>query len=105
MEIVDPGTPGQKSVEHKYGESWACDGKVLSALDYEKHEVHRTQLPADMQGKFINEGPLPFAFGTKAAPLKARYFLRLNTPPGDTNEIWLDIRPRFEKDPDEFRRG
>jgi TIGR03009 family protein len=97
-EVTDPGTPGQKMVERAYGEHWACDGKVLSALDHEKKEIHRTQLPKEMQGTFITEGPLPFAFGTKAAPLKARYFLRLITPPGDTNEVWLDIRPRFQKD-------
>jgi len=101
-EIVDPGTPGQKKVEHSYGEHWACDGKVLSALDHEKKEDHRTELPKEMQGKFISDGPLPFAFGTKAAPLKARYFLRLITPPGDTNEVWLDIRPRFQKDVTNF---
>ena len=97
-EITNPGTPSQAVVEHKYGEHWACDGKILSAIDHEKKEVHRTKLPPEMQGKFIADGPLPFAFGTKAAPLKARYYLRLKTPPGEANEVWLDIRPRFQKD-------
>jgi TIGR03009 family protein len=103
-EIADPGTPGQKTVKHDYGEHWACDGKILSALDHEKKEDHRTELPKEMQGKFISEGPLPFAFGTKAAPLKARYFLRLVTPPGETKAIWLDIRPRFQKDLTNFKQ-
>lgn len=98
QEVTNPGTPGQKVVKHGYGEHWACDGKILSALDHEKKEVHRTPLPPEMQGKFISEGPLPFAFGTKAAPLKARYYLRLITPPGETKSVWLDIRPRFQKD-------
>ena len=97
-EVVNPGTPSQKSVEKKYGEHWACDGKSLSAVDHEKKEVHVTPLPPEMQGKLITEGPLPFAFGTKAGPLKARYYLRVVTPPNTPNEVWLEIRPRFQKD-------
>lgn len=97
-EVVDPGTPGQKSVEKKYGEHWACDGKTLYAVDHEQKKVHRTKLPPEMQGNLITEGPLPFAFGTKAGPLKARYFLRVVTPPNETEQVWLEIRPRFQKD-------
>jgi TIGR03009 family protein len=98
-EVTNPGTPGQKVVDKKFGEHWACDGNVLSAVDHEKKEVHRTKLPPEMQGKFISEGPLPFAFGTKAAPLKKRYYLRLITPPDkQKDQVWLDIRPRFQKD-------
>ncbi|HEX3999571.1 MAG TPA: hypothetical protein VHX65_13545 [Pirellulales bacterium] len=97
-EVTNPGTPAQKSVERKYGEHWACDGKTLSAVDHEKKEVHVTELPPEMQGNLISEGPLPFAFGTKAGPLKARYFLRVITPPNVSGEVWLEIRPRFQRD-------
>ena len=54
-----------------------------------------------MQGKFISEGPLPFAFGTKAGPLKARYYIRVCTPEDirkTDKEVWLEIVPRFQKD-------
>lgn len=95
-------SPGKfKVVETKYGQHWACDGKTLYAVDHEKKEVHRTKLPPEMQGKFISEGPLPFAFGTKAGPLKARYYIRVCTPKdveAAGKEIWLDIVPRYQKD-------
>lgn len=97
-EISNPGSEKPIITEHNYGEYWACDGKILSAVDDAKKQVHRTKLPPEMQGKFISEGPLPFAFGTKAAPLKARYYLRIITPPDKRDQVWLEIRPRFQKD-------
>ena len=97
-EVKDPGTPAQKSVKRDYGEHWICDGKMLYAIDHEKKEIHRTKLPPEMQGNLITEGPLPFAFGTKAGPLKARYYLRVVTPPNDPKEVWLEIRPRTQRD-------
>jgi TIGR03009 family protein len=102
-EITNPGTPGEKEVKRDYGEHWACDGKILSAVDHSsKRAVHRTKLPPEMQGKFISEGPLPFAFGAKAAPLKARYYLRIITPPDKLGQVWLEVRPRFQKDMTNF---
>jgi TIGR03009 family protein len=67
-------------------------------VDYQKREVHETKLPPEMQGQSITEGPLPFAFGAQAAKLKARYFIRLSTPPNSPGQVWLDIRPKLQKD-------
>lgn len=85
------------------GEWWACDGKSVYAVDVGKKEVTETPLPKEMQGQSITEGPLPFAFGAQAAKLKARYYIRLITPPERAqNEVWLEILPRWRQDAANF---
>ncbi len=85
------------------GEYWACDGKSVYEVDIGKKEVTETPLPKEMQGQSITEGPLPFAFGAQAAKLKARYYIRLITPPANAqNEVWLEILPRLRQDAANF---
>ena len=102
-ETTDPGTPGQKSVEHNYGEHWEFDGTTIAWFDHEKHKVDRMEVLPEMRGNLIVcFAFLPFRFGAAATVLQTRYFVRNITPPNDTNEIWLEIRPRFETDAKTF---
>jgi hypothetical protein len=56
-----------------------------------------------MRGKAITDGPLPFVFGAKAATLKARYWMRDETPKDRIGkEIWLSAYPRFQSDAANF---
>ncbi len=100
------------------GEHWACDGKSIYCVDHQQREVHATKLPPELRGRPITDGPFavclpfffgrvhvppaPFAFGVDAAKLKARYFIRISTPPDSPGQVWLDIRPRLQKDVSDF---
>jgi TIGR03009 family protein len=58
------------------GEHWVCDGKSVFEFQHEKKELVETQLPPEMQGNAIAEGPLPFMFGAKTATIQKRYYIR-----------------------------
>jgi TIGR03009 family protein len=84
---------------------WACDGKMLYSVDNQQKVVEEIDIPPELQGKAITQGPLPFVFGAKAAELKARYFIRPLIPPADrTDEYWLEVRPKFMRDAENFSR-
>ncbi len=85
-------------------EHWACDGKNLYKVDYQQKTVEEIPIPAELQGKGITQGPLPFVFGAKAADLKARYYIRPTTPKDDKDHAWLEIRPKFVRDAQNFSK-
>ncbi len=86
------------------GEYWICDGKSLFQVEEGKKTATETPIPKEMQGQAITQGPLPFVFGAKAAELKARYYIRLTTPETDKENVWLDIRPKFLRDAENFTK-
>ncbi len=55
-----------------------------------------------MRGQAIVDGPLPFLFGAEANKLKARYWMRLEPPPNNT-QIWLVALPKFQTDAADFK--
>lgn len=83
---------------------WACDGKTLYSVDNLQKVVEEIDIPPDLQGKAITQGPLPFVFGAKAAELKARYFIRPVTPADATGQYWLEVRPKYMRDAENFSR-
>ena len=85
-------------------EHWACDGKNLYKVDYQQKTVEEIPIPPELQGKGITQGPLPFVFGAKAADLKARYYIRPTTPKDDKDHAWLEIRPKFIRDAQNFSK-
>jgi TIGR03009 family protein len=86
-------------------EHWACDGKTLYKVDYQQRTVDEIPIPPELQGKGITQGPLPFVFGAKAADLKARYYIRTTPPPaGAVNEYWLEIRPKYIRDAENYSK-
>ena len=86
------------------GEHWVCNGSSIYEFRHPERQLRETKLPPEMQGKAISEGPLPFVFGAKAATLKRRYQMRIITPPGVTDQVWLEALPRFQVDAANFSK-
>lgn len=94
--------PQGAEVEH-----WVTDGTTIFLFNFDESRVEAHALPPQLQGKGIEDGPLPFLFGTEAAKLKHRYWLRLD-PPGTTPEpgqILLEATPKFQADAQNYRRA
>jgi TIGR03009 family protein len=85
-----------------FGEHWVCDGKRIFEFDARNKRVIERQLPPEMQGKAIADGPLPFLFGAKAATIKARYWIRGNAKSGN-GKYWLDAVPKSRQDAQNFK--
>jgi len=97
---------GSFEIEGARAEKWVCDGEWIHEFDHTKKQVTQHQLPPELRGKAIAEGPLPFLFGAEAAKLKQRYFLRVIQPPvGRKGEIWLEAYPKFAQDSANFSRA
>ncbi len=86
------------------GEHWVCNGSSIYEFRHPERQLRETRLPPEMQGKAISEGPLPFVFGAKAATLKKRYSMRIVTPPGVADQVWLEALPRFQVDAANFSK-
>ena len=61
-------------------------------------------LPAELQGKNIINGPLPFLFGANAADIKRRFWVRAITSPTAKKEIWLEAYPKSAQDASNYQR-
>lgn len=59
-------------------ETWVADGKQVLGLNETLGEklYSRVEIPPQMQGENIVDGPLPFLFGISAEKMKARYHLQ-----------------------------
>ena len=86
------------------GEHWVCNGTSIYEFRHSERQLRETRLPPEMQGKAISDGPLPFVFGAKADTLRKRYFMRIITPPGVTDQIWLESSPRYQADAANFAK-
>ena len=67
----------QMNVESDIRESWLCDGKSVTLIHVDKREYEKIAIPAEAQGKAIEDGPLPFLFGIAAEKAKVRYRMEL----------------------------
>ncbi len=87
-------------------QKWIVDGKSVFQFNYEAKKVIRRDLPPELRGAGIGDGPLPFFFGAKADRLARRYFMRLVTPPHlVAHQTWIEAYPRFQFDAANFRRA
>lgn len=86
------------------GEHWVCNGTSIYEFRHAERQLKETVLPPEMQGKAISDGPLPFVFGAKAVTLKQRYAMRIITPPGVNDQVWLEAIPRWQADAANFSR-
>ena len=64
------------------GEHWVCNGESIFDSAIPSGSCGRHELPPEMRGKAISDGPLPFVFGAKADTLKKRYWMRDHHPAG-----------------------
>ncbi len=86
------------------GEHWVCNGTSIYEFRHSERQLRETRLPPEMQGKAISDGPLPFVFGARADTLRKRYVMRIITPPGVTDQIWLESLPRYQADAANFSK-
>ena len=97
---------GSFEIEGERAEKWVCDGQWVHEFNHAKKQLIQHQLPPELRGKAIPDGPLPFLFGARAAELKQRYFLRVIQPPaGRKGEIWLEAYPKYAPDAANFSRA
>lgn len=85
------------------GEQWICDGKSIYAFDHQKKQLIQSELPPEMHGRAIVDGPLPFMFGADAAKIKQRFWLRVITPKEAKEEYWLEAVPKTRTDAANFK--
>jgi len=86
-------------------EHWICDGKSVFEYNFVKRQLIEYKLAPESQGQGITDSPLPFLFGTTAAQLSGRYFLRIVTPPNVQGQVWLEALPRYQADAQNFQRA
>jgi TIGR03009 family protein len=103
-----PGDPPQQVLQNpELGEHWICDGQRIYSFEANKKQVTETPLPAEMRGKAIADGPLPFMFGAKAETIKARYWIHgLVAAANDKtkeNKYWLEAAPKSRQDAQNFK--
>lgn len=103
--VVDQEAIDGKLRESPHPERWVCDGQSIYEYKYETKQIVENPLPPELRGRAITEGPLPFLFGAEAESLKQRYFLRLITPPDAEDEIWIEARPRYQRDAADFAKA
>jgi TIGR03009 family protein len=107
LHYTAPQKPGDKVqyLEHPEdrGEQWICDGKSVFAFDHQKKQLMQTELPPEMQGRAIVDGPLPFMFGADATKIKQRFWIRVITPKDSKGEYWLEAVPKTRTDSANFR--
>lgn len=91
---TDPPTYQVKKDE--FGEQWVCDGKWVYEYKFDQKKLVSYEIPKEMQGKAIVDGPLPFLFGAKKNQLLARYDMKVTE---ETKEqVWIDAWPLRRED-------
>jgi len=106
--VQPPATPGGEpryaKREGEILEHWVCDGRSIYQFDAQKKQLIERTLPAEMHGRAITNGPLPFMFGAEADKIKQRYWIRPVPPPqGVTDEYWLQAYPKRREDAANFK--
>lgn len=92
-----PGQPNGDWILQKdaIGEHWVCDGQNVYEYSQRQKKLIVRPIPAELQGKAIVDGPLPFLFGAEAAKLKQRYWMRAEQNQQSPNTIFLSAVPKF----------
>jgi TIGR03009 family protein len=99
-----PGQPPQQVMQNpELGEHWVCNGEKIFSFEANKKQVTMTTLPANMRGKAIADGPLPFMFGAKAETIKARYWIH-GLQGAAEGKYWLEAVPKSREDAQNFKQ-
>jgi TIGR03009 family protein len=103
-----PKTPGDKPQylpkQGEKGEHWVCSGKAVFEFNHEQKKLIEHQLPPEMQGKAIVDGPMPFLFGAEAKKIQARYWVGIFTPENVKGQYWLEAWPKFREDAQNYKK-
>lgn len=82
---------------------WVCDGRYVYQFDQQKKKLIQNELPPEVRGQAIGNGPLPFLFNAKADDIKRRFWLHVITPRDAKNEYWLEAVPKAQEDAANFK--
>lgn len=111
QQLFDFGPPKQPGGQPQYvprkndeGEKWICNGQYVYEFDFPRKRLLAKELPPEMRGTAIADGPLPFLFGVKADKVKERYWLRVITPKNAIEEYWLEAWPKRREDAANFKK-
>jgi len=96
------GQPQMIEQSPELGEHWICDGQKVYSFEANKKQVTVTELPPQMRGQAIADGPLPFMFGARAETIKARYWIH-GLPDGPKGKYWLEAAPKSREDAQNFK--
>jgi len=94
--------PRYAPLEGEIGEHWVSNGKSIFVFDERQQQLIEYQLPDDMQGQGIVNGPLPFLFGAKAEAIKSRYWTKMILPPPVEDQYWLEAYPKHRADRSQY---
>ena len=86
-----------------FDEHWICDGKSIFEVNGRNKQIIQRRLPAEMQGKQITQGPLPFLFGAKAATMREQYWIRVTLPPPTPGKFMLEAIPKRQAEAADFK--
>lgn len=86
------------------GDHWVCDGENVYEFIHEQKKLIVHELPPDMRGEAVTNGPLPFVFGANAAKIKERYWVGVFTPPTAKGEYWLEAWPKYPDDAKNYKK-
>jgi len=102
LPLVQGEKPKYERRDPELNEHWVCDGKAIFEFNGRAKQLIKRDLPPEMQGKEIAQGPLPFLFNAKAADIKQRYWVRaLDRPP--KQKTWhLEAFPKTQQDAADF---
>jgi TIGR03009 family protein len=103
LPLVQGEKPKFTRLREELNEHWICDGRSIFQFDGHNQQLIQRELPPEMQGKQIAEGPLPFLFNAKAETIKKRYWIRAIIPPPREKVYWLEAVPKTREDAANFR--
>jgi hypothetical protein len=100
-------------VDPARADHWISDGRSIFAFDASKKQLRECQLPPELQGTRLVDGPLSFGFpsalvghlfggpaqgpvplSAKADSLRQQYYLRRVAAKKRQDEVWLEAYPR-----------
>ena len=88
--------PEFKPQPNQFGEHWVCNGQQLIEFDRSKQECRIQDLPENMKGKNIVNGPLPFVFNLDAKQIQKRYWVRQVASP-NADIIVVEAWPKLQE--------
>lgn len=102
------GTPSAIPYELKgdQAENWVCNGIQVYDINIDQKEADVMQLPPDLQGAQIMDGPLPFLFGMPPDRAKRRFLLSFTqTFDPKSGKAHLTAEPRLPQDAQNWKRA
>lgn len=100
---VQGGKPTYAEVPDRDLEHWVCDGHWIWQFNYQQSKLVQYELPPEMRGKAIANGPLPFLFNAKAEDIKRRFWIHAIAPnEKKQDEYWLEAVPKTGEDAADF---